>query len=313
MAGAITLTMNPALDLSTRVDAVVPFRKLRCEAARRDPGGGGINVARVIARLGGDAAAIFPAGGPTGQMLRELVAAQGVAARVVPIAGDTREDFTVFERGSGRQFRFVAPGPSLSGAETRDCLAVFDAACRGAAYAVISGSLPPGVPDAFLVQAAQAAGAQGARIVIDSSGPALEAALAAGVFLIKPNRHEFAKLAGLTAPDLPAMAAAGRAMIAAGKVEAIALSLAEQGAMLMASDLCLIARAPKIEAVSTVGAGDSFLAAMIARLMAGADWREALRWAVAAGSAALLSPGTDLAHADAVGKLLPEVAVEQMA
>src|SRR5579872_2345788 len=125
MADIVTLTMNPAIDLSVSVERVAPFHKLRAASDRRDPGGGGINVARVVKRLGGDVTAMFPAGGALGELLRRLVDAEGISALTTTIAGETREDFTVLERATGAQYRFVLPGPFLAESEWRGCLRDF--------------------------------------------------------------------------------------------------------------------------------------------------------------------------------------------
>src|SRR3974390_392075 len=143
----VTLTLNPALDISTNVDQVLPFTKLRCGAFRRDPGGGGVNVARLVRRLGGEVTAVFPVGGAAGDVLARLVEADNVEARTIPIAGETREDFSVFELQSSKQFRFVAAGPTLSDAEWRRCRDVFIDTARGADFAAVSGSAPPGIPE----------------------------------------------------------------------------------------------------------------------------------------------------------------------
>ena len=158
----VTLTMNPAIDVSTSVEEIAPYRKLRCTDIRRDPGGGGINVARVVRRFGADVTAIYPAGGTMGQLLRQLVDKDGIASHTIPVAEDTREDFTAYERKSGQEFRFVLPGPQLEAAEWMACL---DAVAEAPepSFLVISGSLPPGVPDDFYVRAA--------RIAFMSGGP----------------------------------------------------------------------------------------------------------------------------------------------
>lgn len=308
----VTLTMNPALDLSTAVAEVAPFTKLRCGTMRRDPGGGGINVARVVTRLGGQATAIFPVGGSVGMLLERLVKAEGVESHSISISGDTREDFTVFERKTGNQFRFVTQGPQLSDAEWQDCLDAFVNAAAGAAYAVVSGSLPPGVSDVLFALAAKKMKSLGVKLALDTTGEGLKAALEGGVAVVKPNQREFSDLLGLSSPDVDALTAASRELVVNGRAEAVALSLAEEGAILVTRDRAWRAQAPHVEAVSTVGAGDSFLGAMIWSLTSGEDWREAFRIGVAAGSAALLSPGTDLAHPEAVRRLLPQVRISEI-
>ena len=113
MAEIVTLTPNPAIDLSTSVDRIVPMRKLRCAPQRRDPGGGGVNVARVVKRFGGDVEAILPVGGFTGQLLRRLIDDEGIPNRVIAAEGETREDFSVSELSTAQQYRFVLPGQPL--------------------------------------------------------------------------------------------------------------------------------------------------------------------------------------------------------
>lgn len=308
----VTLTMNPALDLSTAVAEVVPFTKLRCGPMRRDPGGGGINVARMVTRLGGQARAIFPVGGPVGVLLERLVMAEGVESLSIPIAGDTREDFTVFERKTGNQFRFVTQGPQLADPEWQNCLDAFAHSAADAAFAVISGSLPPGVSDAFFALAAKKMKSLGVKLALDTTGEGLKAALSEGVALVKPNQRELSDLVGLSSSNVDALTAAARKLVVGGRAEAVALSLAEEGAILVTRDRAWRAQAPHVEAVSTVGAGDSFLGAMIRSLTSGEDWPDAFRAGVAAGSSALLSPGTDLAHPEAIRQLAPQVRISEI-
>ena len=308
----VTLTMNPALDVSSEVAAVEPVAKLRCSAPRVDPGGGGINVARVMRRLGEDAACVFPAGGTTGQRLVALLQDEGV--HIVPVAIDeeTREDFTVLERRSGQQYRFVMPGPSLSPAELASCLEAMHLEDICPAFVVASGSLPPSAPPDFYADIARQAKAHGRKLILDTSGVPLKAALAAGVSLVKPNLRELSELSGSALENEADMLSAARAVIAAGGSEIVALSLAENGARLITRDAAWSALAPAITPVSTVGAGDSFVGALVHALATGAALPEALRQAVAAGTAALLSHGTELCTAENVGRLLPQVIVRQI-
>ena len=158
----VTLTVNPCIDESAAVDQIVPDRKLRCGPPRYEPGGGGINVARAIRKLGGEALAIYPAGGAAGELLRALLTQEGVAQRPLSISGWTRENFNVREETTGRQLRFVLPGPELSAADRER---VFDAVARldpFPAYLVASGSLPPGVPPDFLARVARLVRERGA-------------------------------------------------------------------------------------------------------------------------------------------------------
>ncbi|MDR3510012.1 MAG: 1-phosphofructokinase family hexose kinase [Caulobacteraceae bacterium] len=310
MAGVLTLTVNPAIDLSTAVDRVEPIRKLRCAEGRRDPGGGGVNVARVVRRLGGEVRALYPVGGLVGQLLQRLVEAEGVASVTVPVAGETREDVTVLDRGCGDQYRFVMPGPRLAEAEWRALLDALTALGPGPAIVCASGSLPPGAPDDFYARAAAIVRGWGARFVLDTSGAALKAGLEAGVHLIKPNLRELSELTGAPLADEAARLAACRTLIARGRTEVVALSLGADGALLVTAQAAWRAPALPIAALSTVGAGDSFLGAMVWALAAGSPLDEAFRWAVAGGSAALLAAGTGLCHAEDMRRLAGDVVVE---
>jgi len=308
----VTLTMNPAVDLCTSVARLAPFHKLRCGEVRHDAGGGGINVARAARRLGGDPVAIFPVGGPMGQLLERLVGAEGVRHVSIPISGDTREDITVDEIGTGAQYRFVLPGPILSAAESQACLEKISEAISVSTWLVASGSLPPGVPASFYAELGRLAAPKGAKCVLDSSGPGLKAAIGNGVYLIKPSLREFEELVGSALPSDAACLAAARRIIANGGATLVALTLGENGALLVGDNFAMSASAPKLTPVSTVGAGDSFLGALVVSLARGESTPDALRIAVAAGAAALLSRGTDLCHAADVERLAREVEVRQL-
>ena len=197
MSDILTLTMNPALDIATAIDRVEPVHKLRCGEHQTHPGGGGINVARVLHRLGSQVTAIYTAGGPLGRELSTLLDAEGVPAQVVPIAGETRESFTVHELSSGHDFRFVLPGPTLSEPEWLACMDAVVAGLAQARYVVVSGGLPPGVPADFYARLAQRVREVGGWLVLDSNGAALAETLAAGVYLVKPSLRELRQLTGL--------------------------------------------------------------------------------------------------------------------
>jgi 6-phosphofructokinase 2 len=312
MADVVTLTMNPSIDLSVSLERVLPFHKLRCAEGRRDPGGGGINVARVLKRLGADVTAVYVAGGTLGQLLRRLIDAEGIPASTVAIDGETREDFTVLEQSTGAQYRFVLPGPHVAEQEWRRCLDGLVALDSRTRFIIGSGSLPPGVPDDFYGRVAQLAKQGLRKIIIDSSGPALRTAVEAGVYLIKPSLNEFRGLMGGDAPLETQVdwIEACRRIVDRGHVEVVALTLGDRGALLVTRDRVLRAQALAIKPVSIVGAGDSFLGAMIWSLAAGHGLETAFRYGVAAGSAALLVPGTELCQREDVERLIKDVRVE---
>lgn len=224
MTNVVTVTLNPAVDVETSVERIVDTRKLRCTLPRRDPGGGEINVAWVIHRLGGDCVALYAAGGPTGDVLTTLLEAERLPAVRIGIAGETRENFCVHETATDREFRFVLPGPSLAEAEWLSFdmyLARMHPAPR---YLVLSGSLPDGAQDDLYAMLARAASKRGSRVVVDTAEPALQAALDVGVYLIKPSLGELSALTGEQLDEDAACLTAGE-LVAGGRAEIVALTL----------------------------------------------------------------------------------------
>lgn len=309
----VTFTINPAIDIFVNVARVEPIRKLRCSAPKRDPGGGGINVARVAHRLGSNVAAIYPTGGAIGKLLHRLVEREGIDSLVTPSHVETRENFTAYEETTGEQYRFVLPGSALHRAEWEAVLDKLTTLPEKPKFVVASGSIPPGVPEDFFARLARASKQLGAQCLVDTSGPALKAALKETVYLIKPNLVELSDLVGATLGSDAACIKACRELIADGHVCAVALTLGEHGALLVTADHAYRAQPLAIEPVSTVGAGDSFLGGLVAALASGKALPDAFRVAVAAGSAAVLSPGTELCREEDVKRLLPEVKVSEIA
>jgi 6-phosphofructokinase 2 len=274
---------------------------------------GGINVARVAHRLGGDVAAIYPTGGAIGKLLQRLVEREGIDSLVTPSHAETRENFTAFEQDSGEQYRFVLPGSPLHRAEWEAVLDRLATLPDRPQFVVASGSVPPGVPEDFFARVARQAKALGARCVIDTSGAAMEAALAEGVALIKPNLVELADLVGMPLASDTERIAACRKLAAGGRAQMVALTLGEDGALLVTADHAWRAQPMHIEVVSTVGAGDSFLGGLVATLAAGRPPEHAFRVAMAAASAAVMSPGTELCREEDVTRLLPQVTISEFA
>lgn len=311
MSAFLTLTLNPALDLSTHTAQLEHTHKLRCGPMLRHPGGGGVNVARVLHRLGAQVRAWHLSGGPTGAHLHQLLAAEGVPLHALPIAGTTRENLSVVETDSGHEYRFVLPGPPVQAPEWQHCLAQLQT--QTPRWWVLSGSLPPGVPEDFYARLAQQvhAGPQPGRVVLDTQGPALAAALQAGVYLLKPSLRELRELTGAPLTDAPQWCAAARALVHSGQAQMVALSAGEHGAVLATrAGVWQACALPLAASLGTTGAGDCFLAALLWALERGDAPGEALRWGVAAGSAALLAPGTALADAAEVRRLQPQVQLQ---
>ena len=288
--------------MSTAVDQVVAERKLRCDAPTAEPGGGGINVARVVRVLGAEATALWTMGGTTGVRLAALLDELGLDHRPLPIQGETREHLIVYERSSGRQFRFGMPGPALDAAEQRACLEAIARLAPSPAYLVLSGSLPDAVPDDLYARFVRAA-PSGCRVVLDTSGAALAAGVAAAPFLVKPNRNELAALTGGSVDDVADVREAAHRLIETHGVGAVVVSLGAGGALACATDGDWRAVAPPVRVRSAVGAGDSMVAGMVVALQRGDSLAAALRWGVAAGTAAVLTEGTQLCRPEDVARL----------
>jgi 6-phosphofructokinase 2 len=302
-----TVTMNPAIDLSASVGRVVADRKLRCGAPRFEPGGGGINVARAIWKLGGEAVAVYPAGGPAGRLLADLLSREGVAQIVVSVAGWTRENLNILEQETGRQFRFVLPGPRLDEGEWRRCLDALEALHPFPRFLVASGSLPPGVPEDFFARLAELARRRAARFVLDSSGAPLHRAVEDGVFLCKPSLREFQEWTGEASADEGRWRELAREVVARGGCEVLVLSLGSAGALWTTQSEQERLTAPAVPVSSSVGAGDSMVAGIVLSLARGHTLREAARFGVAAAAAAVMNPGTELCRKEGAERLLGQV------
>jgi 6-phosphofructokinase 2 len=304
MTAIVTLGLNPAIDVSSDADVVRSMHKVRTFNETYDPGGGGINVARVVTELGGECEVVYLAGGITGALLGNLLDGLKVRRRLIPIAGNTRISFTVHEQETGLEYRFVAAGPTLGRAELDACLKAVEA--LDFRYFVASGSLPQGVAADYLAEIAAVVVKKGAKFVLDSSGPGLKTTLQkAPVFLVKPSLNELEHLVG-NALDADGARDAASDLVRRGCAEMVAVTMGPDGAILATREHIFYARALKVVAKSTVGAGDSFLGAVVWALAAGRSIEDALAYGIAGGAAALLNPGTKLVARDNVLKFYEE-------
>ena len=287
----VTLCMNPALDITTSTEVVHPTDKLRCAAARYDPGGGGINVAHVAQVLGAAATAVFPAGGPAGELVDKLLVAEGLTTHRITIGGSTRESFTIDELSTERQDRFVLPGPELTLSEQTDCLLQLRRAAASAAIVVASGTLPPGVPEDFYQQVANVCADLGAMFLLDSSGGGLTH-VNSGVFLIKPSLRELREAVGRALTTDSEQLEAAREIIERGAARYVLVSRGADGALLASRDGGQLFAPVPVPPGSGVGAGDAMVAGVAVGLTRGWPLTKAVRLGIAAGAAMLLTPGT---------------------
>jgi 6-phosphofructokinase 2 len=292
MARILSILLNPAIDIATTAEKVEATHKVRTSGQLVHPGGGGANVARVIAELGGEAELAYLSGSVTGPLYDALLALYSLSLNRFDMAGPVRISYTVREERSGQEYRFVPDGPAVSQSELAPLLAF--AASFAGDYLIASGSLPPGVDAGVYATMARLSRRNDVRFVLDTSGEALRAALdAGGMFLVKPSQRELEHIAG-HALDEDGIAAQASALVARGAAAHVAVSLGAKGALLANADGVLRLDAPKVEARSAVGAGDSFLGAMVHWLALGNAPADSFRFAVAAGAAAVLNEGTAL-------------------
>jgi 6-phosphofructokinase 2 len=293
MKNIITLTVNPALDTYTTIDHLEPNIKLRCQPPMIDPGGGGVNVARVIHRLGGNSTAIYTRGGHTGKIYSDLLDKEGIDQDPVEIKQDLRENFAVTETSTGNLFRFGLPGPVLEKSEYKSILDKIEN-IRNAEILVASGSLCPEAPVDFFAQVAKKAKKNNMKFILDTSGKALSEILKVGAFLLKPNNEELEDLTGKKATNLIEQKKLLLEILNNYPVEVIVLSLGAKGAILATGNKATHFPALKVSALSSIGAGDSMVAGIVYSLSLRKSLEEAVLYGLACGSATLKSPGTEL-------------------
>jgi len=284
----ITLTPNPSLDRTLEIDLLERGEVIRVRAAHVEPGGKGVNVARALVLHDVKAKAIVPSGGPDGAELIAMLPAESIEPVVVPIAGSVRSNVAVVEP-DGTTTKLNEPGPRLSAEEVDAVVAATHEQAVGAEWVVLSGSLPPGAPEDFYARIVRDLHDSPAKVVVDSSGPALVAALSAGPDLIKPNQEELAEASGREIRTLGDVVDAAQELRERG-AETVLVSLGKHGALLVDANGVLHGEAPAVPR-STVGAGDAFLAGFLAGGGAGAA---GLTEALAFGAAATSLPGSQM-------------------
>lgn len=306
----VTVTMNPALDLTADADEVRPTEKIRCHGERYDAGGGGINVARFAQVLGVPSAAVFTTGGSTGARLAGLVATSGVRCTPIGIRGTTRENFTVNDRASGKQFRFVLAGPSLDDDEQTQCLAAVAQVAASARYIVASGSLPPGASPDFYQQVADVCAAAGVPLILDTSGGGLTH-VTSGVFLLKPSLRELRECSGRTLGTEEEQVQAARELIDRGVAQTVLVSLGAHGALLVTASESIRFPAVRVAAVSGVGAGDAMVAGLTVGLVRGWGLTRCVQLGIAAATAKLQTPGTSAYESAEVQRYFAALSAER--
>jgi 1-phosphofructokinase len=287
----VTLTPNPSIDRTVSITGLQRGQVHRATASQIDPGGKGVNISRALTAHKAGTLAVLPAGGPQGHLLAELLKEAGIAVSIVPIAGSIRANVALVEP-DGTTTKINEPGPLLSGSECEALLAgAVDTLAEQPSWLVGSGSLPPGVEDDLYAGLVGRCRAAGVSVAIDSSGPPLRLAVAAGPDLIKPNLEELEELVGRQLNTLGDVLAAGVDLVTHG-VGTVVVSLGGRGALLVSAQVIAHAVAPVSSPLSTVGAGDALLAGYLYATGSGSTEVEALCTGVTWGAAAVSLPGS---------------------
>ncbi len=313
MTPILTITLNPALDLATDTAVVRPGSKLRCGDPRVDPGGGGINVARAVRRLGGEAFALIASGGATGAQLLSLLALEGVRTGLLASPGDTRISLSVADQTTGEQYRFMLPGPVWVDKDIRIAHAMLDGALVEGEYCVLSGSQPPGLADDFTASFAAICAAKGAKLVVDTGGAPLAALVAdpgPGAEVVRMNHEEAETLADKIFATATESADYAVGLVTTGVARMVVLARGGEGSVLVTDTVRVLCTAPRVKIKSKVGAGDSFVGGFTLALARGLAPEDALRHGVAAASAAVMTEGTALCSREDVDALIPKCRIE---
>lgn len=304
----LTLTLNPALDMATGVARLTPGEKLRCDEPQLDPGGGGLNVSRAVRALGGESLALVALGGLTGDRLAGLIRAEGLAFLAIHGPGETRLSLSVREGETGRQYRFMLPGPVWQAEDRARVFPLLRATARPGGFSVISGSQPPGVP--VDLPAELAASMPDSQVVLDTSGPALLRAVShpiPGLEVLRMDGAEAETLAGRPLQSRTETADFAQGLVRRGVARVVVVARGAEGNLLADAGQRLFATAPAVQVVSTVGAGDSFVAAFVLALARGTSPAEALSRGSAAAAAAVMTDATQLCRREDAERLLAEV------
>lgn len=305
----LTITLNPAIDKSTTVNKLQPESKLRCTDVLYEPGGGGINVSKALKKLNVSSVALFPAGGHNGEMLKSLLKEEGIDFNSTDTTVETRENWVVLESEANNQFRFTFPGRTFGEQVLKDMIEGIRS--YSPEFVVASGSLPPGLPDYFYGLIVKTANSVGAKCILDTSGPALQALKGKHAFLIKPNISELGKMLNIPELENKDVPDAAEQAVRDGFAEIIVVSMGADGAWLVTAEKKYFALAPPVKKKSTVGAGDSMVAGITYMLQQKQTFGQALNFGVACGSAATMNDGTQLFNPADVQRLYEEINTSQ--
>lgn len=307
----ITVTLNPALDKTVEIPDFSLDAVNRITAMRTDPGGKGLNVSKVIAKLGGTSTVVGVLGGTTGRRIADAMDALGIACQFTFVDGETRTNLKVIDPARHTNTDLNEPGLTVD-QETLDHMRdALVAAIRPGDIVVLSGSLPKGAPADTYGSWTAACRTAGARVFLDADGEPLAHGLAAKPYLAKPNNHELSRLTGRALETADDLLAAARTLIADG-VERVVVSMGGDGALFVSANRAYRAEGLRVPVGSTVGAGDSMVAALAYAAEQGMADADTVRLAVATSAANVMCSGSQAAERSAVDELLPHVVFHEI-
>lgn len=305
-----TLCLNPALDVTYHVPRLIAEQKARSDAARHDPGGNGINIGRAMKRLDIEAYTFCVIAGAVGRILKNKLATQLDHVVYEEVSGETRINSAIIELETRSQFQVTDAGTDIPPEQLRRVVDDF-VAMANSGYGIITGSCQPNVPKSLYAELVSRINDQGGRAVVDSHGEVLKQAIAAKPFLIKPNKYELETLLHVRLRSLEAVAHSAR-QIQRGGVGHVCVSLSSEGALLVSPDNSYYAKALDVPVNTTVGAGDSMVAGLVAGFSLYNDSEQALKWGIACGAGTVMHPGTELFDGREIEDFRNRVKVEKL-
>lgn len=307
----ITLTLNPAVDLTVTLDEFLPEDTNRITSSRTDPGGKGINVSRVLWELGCESLAMGFVSGTRGRLIEQTLREQGIYTDFLHTPGQTRTNVTIFDRKNNTTTTLNEPGPPTDRHHVPSLVQRLKKQLNPGDWLVVGGSIPPGLDPGFYGDIIRLAKEREVRCILDADGTPFVRGMAARPFLVKPNRTEVERILGRMPRHREPLLEAAERIHDVG-IDVVVLSQGAQGAVLVSDEAVLRAYPPAVPALSTVGSGDAMVAGMVQVLSQGGTLEEALRLGSAAGAAAAVTPGTSLCHRADVVRLLPKVMVHRV-
>lgn len=307
----VTVTLNPAMDETVILDRLVHGETNRVKGSRTDPGGKGINVSRVLRELGAETLAMGFVSGSVGRFIEASLNELGIRDDFIHTPGQTRTNVVIVEEADNVNTTISVPGPDTNPHFVVELKQRLKKQLKEGTWVVFAGSLPPPLPPDTYVELIDMAHSCGAKAVLDASGEPLVLGMRRCPIMIKPNQQELSEIAGKKLTSVEEVLSQAREVHKTG-IKYVVVSMGSQGAIGVSDDQAWLAKPPKIKVGSAVGAGDSMVAGIVHILSSGGDFVEGLRLGTAAGAAAAQSSGTQLAEAQDILKLLPEVQLTRL-